>query len=105
VARQAPTARNRQIRLIAHLLEDEDIEALARPVMRSRPRRAPDPLHHRAERLRDVVLEKGPLALGLLGAADGARLTELRTEALAPSCRPRAPPRRVSLLLLSRPGA
>ena len=85
-AMSASGARNRQVRLIAHLLEDEDIEALARPVTElSAQARAETALHHRAERLRDVVLEQGPLALGFpLGAADSARLTELRTEALAP---------------------
>ncbi|MBP6381171.1 MAG: DUF615 domain-containing protein [Pseudomonadales bacterium] len=107
----ASGARNRQIRLVAHLLEDEDIEALARPVTElSAEARAATALHHRAERLRDVVLEKGPLALGFpLGAADSARLTGLRTEALAPfdAARARHARReiyRVLLALLSPPG-
>jgi len=82
----ASGARNRQVRLIAHLLEEEDIEALSRPIAElSAEARAETALHHRAERLRDLVLEKGALALGFpLGAADSARLAELRTEALAP---------------------
>ena len=82
----ASGARNRQVRLIAHLLEEEDTGALAHPVAElSAAARAETALHHRAERLRDVVLEQGALALGFpLGAADSARLAELRTEALAP---------------------
>ena len=82
----ASGARNRQVRRIAHLLEDEDIEALSRPVEELSARaRAETALHHRAERLRDLVLEQGVQALGFpLGAADSARLTALRTAALAP---------------------
>lgn len=79
-------ARNRQIRLIAQLLEEEDTAALMRPVAETAARaRAEAALHHRAEQLRELVLEEGSPALPLaLGAEDSARLAALRTEALAP---------------------
>ena len=101
----ASGARNRQIRLIAHLLEEEDTESLMRPVSElSAQQRAETALHHRAEQLRDVVLEQGGTALGFpLGAEASARLAALRTEALAPfdAARARHARREIYRLLLA----
>jgi len=82
----ASGARNRQIRLIAHLLEQEDTGALMRPLEEDAAReRAAVALHHRAEELRELVLAQGAPGLDLpLGAADSARLAALRTEAISP---------------------
>jgi len=65
----ASGARNRQIRLIAQLLLDEDTEALARPpqelAARSREEAA---RHHAAEKLRERLLESGTSVLEGTGA-------------------------------------
>lgn len=63
----ASGARNRQVRLIAKLLEDENVAELQRPGDEiDAHRRATTALHHRAERLRERLL-----------AADGPAFEEL----------------------------
>ncbi len=63
--RMSPSgARNRQIRLIAQLLLDEDTEALARPPRELESRaREESARHHAAEKLREKLLESGEPAL------------------------------------------
>lgn len=57
-------ARNRQIRLIAQLLLDEDTEALARPPQELQTKaREEAARHHAAEKLREKLLESGTSAL------------------------------------------
>lgn len=88
--RMAPSgARNRQIRLVAQLLLDEDIEALARPPREIESKaREEAARHHAAERLRERMLESGEAALDATAASTEQRAL---ARALLHDASPRAP--------------
>ena len=68
-------ARNRQIRLLAQLLLEEDLTALqAEPQAMAEKARRETARHHAAERLRDRLLLEGESALEGQGAGDADRL-------------------------------
>ena len=95
IARDMPASgsRNRQIRLIAQLLLEEDIEALrAPPREQAAQQRAATLRHHRAEALRARLLELGPAALdGTAASAEQrAHAADLLHAAHAPGGGPRA---------------
>lgn len=95
LARHMPASgsRNRQVRLIAQLLLEEDLEALRAPPREQAAReRAEAARHHRAERLRERLLTEGSAALDASAATpqQRARAAELLHAALVPSGGPRA---------------
>ena len=95
LARNMPASgsRNRQVRLIAQLLLEEDLEALRAPPHEQAVReRAEAARHHRAERLRERLLKEGSAALDASSATpqQRARAVELLHTALAPAGGPRA---------------
>jgi ribosome-associated protein len=82
-------SRNRQIRLLAQLLVDEDIDRLrSRLDTAAAPNRAAAALHHDAERWRNRILKEGAPAIqeftASTGAGTAARLSELRALSLDP---------------------
>ena len=90
-AREMPASgsRNRQIRLLAHLLEQEDVDALRDALDRStKPQQQATARHHAAERLRQRVLDEGEVAISELtsrmSSSDLHQLRELRGVALDP---------------------
>lgn len=85
-------ARNRQVRLLAQLLLEEDLPALqAEPQAMAEKARRETARHHAAERLRDRLLQEGESALEGHGAAEAERL---RARALLAEARhaPGSPP-------------
>lgn len=82
---KASGARNRQLRRIAQQLAQHDPQSLRiRLAALAAPDRERVAREQRAAALRERVLEQGSTALELpLGAADSARLAELRNTALA----------------------
>lgn len=97
-------ARNRQVRLLAQLLLEEDIAALqAEPRAVAEKARRETARHHAAERLRDRLLQEGESALEGLGApeADRLRARTLLAEAARPAGGPGATAARRELYRLA----
>ena len=81
---EASGSRNRQTRLVAQLLVDEDLDALrAAPEDIARRHGAETARHHAAEQLRDALLKIGVAALDsrAASAADVARARRLLADA------------------------
>lgn len=98
-------SRNRQVRLLAQLLLEEDIDALrAAPEALARSHGADTALHHAAERLRDALLESGPAALEphTPDASQRARAARLLADAAALTDGVRARTARRDLYRLAR---
>ncbi len=90
-ARRMPRSgsRNRQIRLIAQLLLEEDLEALAKPPQELASKaREEAARHHAAEKLRERMLETGEPALEGTAATPEQRE---RARSLLHDASPRAP--------------
>jgi ribosome-associated protein len=82
-------SRNRQIRLIAQLLLEEDIEALSRPPQElAEKAREEAARHHAAEKLRERLLEAGITALDTTAATPEQRE---QARGLLHDASPRAP--------------
>lgn len=97
-------ARNRQVRLLAQLLLEEDLAALqAEPQAVAEKARRETARHHAAERLRDRLLLEGEAALEghAVGEADRLRARALLAEARHPSGGPPATAARRELYRLA----
>ena len=91
----ASGSRNRQIRLLAHLLEQEDMAMLSQAVEQAgKPQREAVAQQHLAEDWRQRLLDQGESVISQLGAhlsaADLQQLRSLRADALEPHSGERA---------------